>query len=758
MEYRLRAAAGAQFSVISKALRTGLMLVLAGLFLACAPLARAQTPAPAAPTQSSVSTEELERLVKTLESETDRKRLVEELKALIAVERGKPTQEPGLGQVVLTTLSGSVERMSQTLQEIGGALLNVSRVGDWVQRSLHDEAAREAALSGIWRVLAVLALGLAAQLLVRLLLRRVRAGVTRRQGGWSWRIGAGLLTLVLDALPIAAFAAAAYGSLPFLDPAPSARSVAIALVYAVVFSQAMVLLVRLVLQPHDPALRVPRLADSTAAYLYVWLRRFIWLAVIGYVALEAARLLGLPRSAYIGLLSLLGLIIAALLVMVILQNRKEVAAWLKHHREGEPVGAVTALRFRVADTWHIVAIVYVVAVYVVWLLRPEAGLQFLLRATLFSAAALTVGWLLERGVGRLIRRWFSIGEEFKTRFPELETRANRYLPLVLNVTRIIVALLTILVILFIWGVTSFHVLIDEPGRRIVSSLLRIGGVLLGGLLLWELGGLALERLLTRATAKGRMPAARVQTMLPVARYIFGLVLGIIVGLMLLSEIGIEIGPLLAGAGVVGLAIGLGAQTLVKDLIAGFSLIMEDALAVGDVVRIGQNSGVVEAMNIRSIRLRGYDGTVQTIPLGGVTIVENMTKDFSYAVVDVAVGYKEDMDRVAAVLRSVGEELQADPDYAADILAPIEIVGVDKFQDSSILLKARIKTYPSKQWVVGREFNRRLKPRFDKEGIEIPFPYRTLTFDAEALKAFKQLGASPQAELPAPTSTPPKPAT
>lgn len=719
------------------------LLVAAAFLLLASGAARAQAPAPAQPpAPTAVSAEELERLVKTLESDVDRKQLVEQLKGLIAVQRGKPAEEPGLGQVILATLSSSVERMSQTLQEIGSALLDVRRVGDWLHRSLNDEAARAAAFSGVWRVLAVLALGAIAQIVVTLLLRRVRGAVTRRQGGLGWRLGAGVLALVLDALPVAAFAAAGYGSLPFLDPAPSARVIAIALVNAVVFSQAMVLLVRLVLQPHDSALRVPRLSDGTAAYLYVWLRRFIWLAVLGYVALAAARLLGLPRSGYVGLLSLLGLIIAALLIMVILQNRREVAAWLKHHREGEPVGAVTALRFRVADTWHVVAILYVVAVYIVWLLKPDAGLQFLLRATLFSAAALVVGWLLERGIERVIRHWFSIGDEFKSRFPDLETRANRYLPLVLNVARVAITLLTVLAILFIWGVTSFSVLIDEPGRRIVLSLLRIAGIVIGGLLLWELGGLALERLLTRATAKGRMPAARVQTMLPVARYIFGLVLGIIVGLMLLSEIGVEIGPLLAGAGVVGLAIGLGAQTLVKDLIAGFSLIMEDALAVGDVVRIGQNSGVVEAMNIRSIRLRGYDGTVQTIPLGGVTIVENMTKDFSFAVVDVAVGYKEDVDKVAAVLRSLGEELQQDPNYAADILAPIEIVGVDKFQDFSILIKARIKTYPLKQWNVMREFNRRLKARFDKEGIEIPFPYRTLELSGPTLKALAELAHKP----------------
>lgn len=747
MKYTPAAAPGAQFSVICRMLR-GLLPGLAGILILLAALqgAQAQAPAPAegAPA-AAVSAEELDRLVKTLESEPERAKLVEQLKGLIAAQRTAPAEEPGLGEVVITTLSNSVGQMSTAVREIGEALLDARGAGDWLGNAFRDGTKRDRIFEGLWRVAAMLALGAVAQWLVHLLLARVRAALTRRRGGVVWRLGAGLLALVLDALPVAAFAAAAYGVLPFLDPAPDVRLIAIALANAAVISQALILLCRLALQPHDPALRLLPLSDGSAAYLDVWLRRFIWLGIFGYVALETGRLLGLPRSGYVGLLSLLGLIIAALMIMLILQNRKPVAEWLKRHPDDRPASALAALRFRIADTWHLVAILYIVAVYVVWLLRPGAGPGFLLRATLFTGVALTVGWLLERGLDRLIRRWFAIGEDMRTRFPDLETRANRYLPFVLSVTRAIVAALTLLAILFIWGVSSFSILIDEPGRRIVLSLLRIAGVLIGGFALWELGGVALERLLSRVTAKGRMPAARVQTMLPVARYIFGMVLCVIGGLMLMSEIGIEIGPLLAGAGVVGLAIGLGAQSLVKDLIAGFALIAEDALAVGDVVRIGSNAGVVESLTIRTIRLRGFDGTVQTVPLGSIAVVENMTKDFSYAVIDCGVAYKEDVDRVIRILQEIGAEMQEDPGFAADILAPIEVVGLDAFQESALLIKARFKTYPIKQFGVLREFNRRLKARFDKEGIEIPFPYRTLTLGDDTVRMLAELVRGTRAE-------------
>ena len=193
--------------------------------------------------------------------------------------------------------------------------------------------------------------------------------------------------------------------------------------------------------------------------------------------------------------------------------------------------------------------------------------------------------------------------------------------------------------------------------------------------------------------------------------------------MVLSEVGLNIAPLLAGAGVVGLAIGFGAQTLVKDVITGVFILFEDTLSVGDVVQIGSDSGVVESITIRTIRLRDETGAVHTLPFSSVTSIINMTKDFSFAVFNIGIGYDQDVDKVIEVLRDLGRELQLDPAWAPAILAPIDIIGLDKFADSAVTIKARIKTPPAKQWGVMREFNRRMKRRFDEVGIDIPFPHR-----------------------------------
>ncbi len=248
-------------------------------------------------------------------------------------------------------------------------------------------------------------------------------------------------------------------------------------------------------------------------------------------------------------------------------------------------------------------------------------------------------------------------------------------------------------------------------------------------------------------------AARLRTLLPLMRKALLAVLTVIVALIVLAEIGVNIGPLLAGAGIVGLAVGFGAQTLVKDIITGAFMLIEDALAVGDVVTVAGIGGLVEDMSIRSIRLRDLSGNVHTIPFSSVDTVTNMTKDFSYYLLDIAVAYREDTDEVARVCCGIVEEMRGEDDFAALILEPLEVLGVDQFADSAVILKARIKTKPIKQWVVGREFNRRLKKRFDAMGIEIPFPHRTLYFgvqkDGAAPAAHVQIdGAAAAASPPA----------
>ena len=196
-------------------------------------------------------------------------------------------------------------------------------------------------------------------------------------------------------------------------------------------------------------------------------------------------------------------------------------------------------------------------------------------------------------------------------------------------------------------------------------------------------------------------------------------------LMVLKQVGIEIGPLLAGAGVIGLAVGFGAQSLVKDVIGGFFILFENHMNVGDVVKISGVAGLVESINLRVTVLRDLEGKVHIVPNGEIGVVTNMTKEYSRAVLEIGVAYKENVDRVIEVLEEVGEGMQKDEAFGKLILEPLEVLGLDSFGDSSVNIKVRMKTMPIEQWNVAREFRKRVKSAFDEKGIEIPFPQMDL---------------------------------
>ena len=229
-------------------------------------------------------------------------------------------------------------------------------------------------------------------------------------------------------------------------------------------------------------------------------------------------------------------------------------------------------------------------------------------------------------------------------------------------------------------------------------------------------------------------AKRARTLGRLMRNVVNTVVSLIATLMVLQEFDIDIMPVLTGAGILGLAVGFGAQTLVRDVISGFFLIFEDQVRVGDVANINGTGGAVEAITLRTIVLRDLAGTVHIFPNGANQQMSNLTKDFSYYVLDMGVAYKEDTDRVVQVMQDVSADLQRDPAIGPSMLEPIEILGVDAFEDSQVTIKARLKTVPLRQWAVGREYRRRVKKAFDAQGIEIPFPHVSVYF-GEANRPF-----------------------
>ena len=251
-----------------------------------------------------------------------------------------------------------------------------------------------------------------------------------------------------------------------------------------------------------------------------------------------------------------------------------------------------------------------------------------------------------------------------------------------------------------------------------------------------------EKRLTRKTqVEGEGPteaSKRAETLVRLLRQGVRIALSIVVLLIILREVGVDIGPILASAGIVGLAVGFGAQNLVRDVISGFFLIMENQVRVGDVAVVNGKGGLVEDINFRTIVLRDLSGVVHVFPNGAIDTLANMTREWSAYVFDIGVAYKEDVDRVMEIMKDEGTKLREDEVFGALMIEDIEIFGVDQFADSAVVIKGRLRTKPIKQWDVGREYRRRLKIRFDQEGIEIPFPHRSIYFGEASSPVLAQL--------------------
>jgi small conductance mechanosensitive channel len=281
----------------------------------------------------------------------------------------------------------------------------------------------------------------------------------------------------------------------------------------------------------------------------------------------------------------------------------------------------------------------------------------------------------------------------------------------------------------------------DMGVDFAQSGLRIVLIIIAGYIAVRFLRITINRLETVLIRAGELSEKvlgaarqRVTTLVSVLRTIAVGLVWFIVALVSLGQIGLNIGPILAGAGVIGLAVGFGAQNLVRDLVSGFFIILENQIRVGDITVVNGTPGLVEAITFRTVVLRDLSAVVHVFPNGTINTLSNMTKDWSAYVIDVGVAYKEDTDEVVKVMRRVADELKEDPEYGLCMLESIEILGVDDFADSAVTIKARFKTLPLKQFFVGREYRRRLKKAFDAGGIEIPFPHRTL-YMGEASRPF-----------------------
>ena len=705
------------------------MKLILALGLLFAPArASAQTPHPAA--RTAPSPDDAAALAAQLNDPVARAKLVAQLQLLAQVNK-PPVATPveTMGADAYGYLKSHFESFAVEAGELRQAFADFPKSFGIIALRWQDPATRLEWRDVLTSLMLVLGTGLAGWWIASRVLLRLRHAIERMVfTTYPRRLLAALGRLGLLILPIGGFTAAAYGVIMGMDQTVVIGA-SLGMVEATVVFLLLLAAGRCVTAPDAANLRlIPSIGDRGARFLYSWGKRLSAVCVYTYFILNTIELLGLPHAAERALLKLTSLLMAVLLVCLILQNRRPVRDWIRKDRTARfhlrNISSFSSARYWFGGLWHILAIAFVVVTTFTWTFNLEGGPQYLLRAAGGTLLVYLAARTLVIAVDKLTDRGVDLSQSWARRLPNLQPRMNRYLPVLRATAHWTVLIGFVLTCLYVWGIDSYGWL--HFSNPYLLRALSIALVMILSLFAWEAISITIEHILVSKPGSVSERSARIRTLLPLARNVCLIVIVTIAGMVVLGELGIDTRPLLAGASVIGVALGFGSQTLVKDVITGMFILFENIIAVGDVVDLGKtHSGVVESLSIRTLRIRDGNGAIHTVPFSDVSTIINMSRDYSVYVVDLVINYREDTDQVVGILRELGAEMQADPAFSDLILAPLDVWGVDGFTESGMNVKAALKTRPLQQWGVAREFNRRLKHRFDAAGLRPPMPRREL---------------------------------
>ena len=722
-----------------RSLTTGFLALLIGLFLWTGPgaaqlagltgSATAASSASSAGSDGAASEPSLDDLIKILENDKTRSKLIESLKAAAytapdgqaAAGAAAGPQQKTLPAEIAEWLRSGIGSLGQTWQDVANSINSsvgmLSGAGSINLPRIFD---------------AILPVGLVAIVVFLILAasRLAKAPIFRRLAHAAEHTGPinKLLLLILSTVIDAASVALAW----------AAGTVAATIFFGgrIGINQALFLNAFLLIEmvkvgvsgfvaPRYPQLRLTPFSNRQASYWYFWISRLI--SILGYTFMFVAPIVE-QASSYAAADAVRFIVVVLSLILtigLILKNRATVRERLTRARHRGDTSFSAWINAFIGRIWWLLAIGFVLALFVVWVRSPEQGLAFMASATLKSIAAMAVGGLIVSILSRMIARGIPVPQYLKDRLPLLERRVNSFIPNALTVIRIVVIILVFAYILEAWNLISFsHWLNSTVGQRFAGGLLGAAIILVIGVAIYIGVSSWVEYRLN--PNYGSVPTARERTLLSLFRNAFTISMVVVVAMLVLSQVGIDIAPLLAGAGVVGLAVGFGAQKFVQDIITGAFIQIQNAMNEGDIVEVNGVTGTVEQLTVRSVGLRTLDGTWYLIPFSSVDQVGNFSKDFAYYVADIGVAYRENTDDVKAMMNDAFAELKT-TSVAENLISDFEIWGVQELGDSAVVVRGRVMTKPGTQWGVGRAYREIVKRMADERGIEIPFPHMTIWF-------------------------------
>jgi small conductance mechanosensitive channel len=689
------------------------------------------------PATDEVSNTELRDLVDTLEDEKRREVLVKDLKKLIefreaAVKQLEPSELPEKKRRRLLAVEGlfeAFESLTRRLIDAASSTVNLVRKAPDALKDVRAFVSQSENQSRLLRLLGSTGASVLFALIIALLLKRYTPKVPEYEPSLTYKMGTGLLWVLLRVIPYAAVIGALFVLFQVFPSFRVGQAVILLFFFVLFFYQFIFVIFRVLLSPEASKLRILPVGDEDANYLWVWVIRFINYTGFYFLITRALLLVDVATPTFGFIRGLLLVVFPLMISVFVLQVAREIRiryqGSMNPDTDPEPRrkrGLTLTVRY-----WPALALSYTWAVFIFMIVRYEQGFGYLIKATLGTAIAVIALFVALRLMDWIFGRIFTMSERVRERFPGLEAKTNRYIRIVRKGLGVLVIIIGVGIVARVWGVPVDRFVASPAGSmlifKVIAILITVGLVVV----VIETSQFISSYLLQekKRNRKRMEPTQKMKTLIPMINTAIRIAAAFVGGIVILDQMGVNTTPILAGAGIVGLAVGFGSQTLVKDLINGLFILFEESIRVGDVVVIGGKGGIVEAVGLRTIKMRDLAGNVHVIPNSSIETLMNMTKGYSRYVFDVGVAYREDADEVMGILREIGEEMQNDPAYGKDILEPLEILGVDRFEDSAVVIRARITTKPIRQWAVGREFNRRMKRVFDERGIEIPFPHRTI---------------------------------
>jgi small conductance mechanosensitive channel len=477
------------------------------------------------------------------------------------------------------------------------------------------------------------------------------------------------------------------------------------------------IVLRLIFSPRSPSLRIPPITDAVARHWSYWLSRIADLLGYGVVLGVPIVTESVSFAVALGFRMLIAITALVGFGALVIYNRARVRAGMVQVATQTGSVTLTTTLSLLAPVWHLIAIGYALVAFAVWITRPLDAIGYMVSATLQSAVTVVVGGGLMALTSRAIAGGIRLPADVKAALPLLENRLNLLIPTILRVLRLAVGVVLVAGVLQAWQLIDvFDWARTERGADTLGRITAAAMIVLVAMVIWIGATSWIEYRLNPGAGFVSTPRAR--TLLTLFRNAFTIAITVIGVMLALSELGVDIAPLIAGAGVLGLAIGFGSQKLVQDIINGAFIQFENAMNVGDVVTVAGTSGVVEKLTIRSVGLRDVNGVYHIIPFSSVDSVSNSMRGFAFHVADLRVSRDDDIDTVKALMSEAFDRLMKTP-HQADVLEPLEMNGVVGFADGTMTIRGRIKTLPGRQWGVGRAYSEIVKTVFNQNGI--PFP-------------------------------------